>query len=234
MTGKPVLILLPGLMCDAGIWRHQIESLSADHDVRVPDFFSLDSMESMAAAALAMTDGPFALIGHSMGGRVAMQVIETAPERVTRVALMDTAAHPVPPGEAAKRQVLLDIADQFGMDGVVRSWLPPMVAQDRLTDEALMQELTALVWRADVAVLKRHTRALLTRHDGFAQLAKVRCPTAFITGDQDAWSPPKQHAEMQAVVPGSTLTVIPDCGHMAPAERPEAVNLALIQWLTQS
>jgi pimeloyl-ACP methyl ester carboxylesterase len=168
-----------------------------------------------------------------MGGRVAMQIAATAPERVARVALMDTGAHPVADGEAGKRQVLLDIGDREGMDGVVRAWLPPMVWPPRLQDRALMDEMTALVLRADVDVLKGQTRALLHRADGFAQLRRLRCPTAFICGREDVWSPPLQHEEMQACVPGSTLTVIGDCGHMAPAERPEAVTQALQQWLTQ-
>ena len=231
---RPVLLLLPGLMCDAGIWRGQIEALGGAHDVRVPDFFGLDSIQAMAAAALALTDGPFAVAGHSMGGRVAMQVAAMAPERMERIALLDTGAHPVAEGEAAKRQVLLDIADVEGMDGVVRAWLPPMVWPPRLQDRALMDEMTALVLRASVDVLKGQTRALLGRSDGFEQLRKIRCPTTFICGRQDVWSPPEQHIEMQACVPGSTLTVIEDCGHMAPAERPEAVTRALLHWLTQA
>jgi pimeloyl-ACP methyl ester carboxylesterase len=231
---RPVLLLLPGLMCDAGIWRGQIEVLGDDYDVRVPDFFGLDSIAAMAAAALNLTEGPFAVAGHSMGGRVAMQVATMAPERVARIALLDTGAHPVAQGEAAKRQVLLDIADVAGMQAVVRAWLPPMVWPPRLQDRALMDEMSALVLRADVDVLKRQTRALLTRADGFEQLRQVRCPTAFICGRQDVWSPPQQHVQMQACLPGSTLTVIDDCGHMAPAERPQAVTQALTQWLTQA
>jgi pimeloyl-ACP methyl ester carboxylesterase len=231
---RPVLLLLPGLMCDAGIWRGQIEALGGAYDIRVPDFFGLDSIEAMAAAALALTDGPFAVAGHSMGGRVAMQVAAMAPERLERIALLDTGAHPVAEGEAAKRQVLLDIGDFAGMQGVVRAWLPPMVWPPRLQDRALMDDMTALVLRASVDVLKRQTRALLTRADGFAQLRGIRCPTAFICGRQDVWSPPDQHVQMQACVPSSTLTMIDDCGHMAPAERPQAVTQALAQWLTQA
>jgi len=233
-AAKPVLLLLPGLMCDAGIWREQIAALAAAHDVRVPDFFALDSIEAMAAAALAMAEGPLDVAGHSMGGRVAMQMAVMAPERLDRIALMDTGAHPVVEGEAEKRQALLDIGDRLGMDGVVSAWLPPMVAPDALNDAALMDDLEQLVRRADVGVLKRQTRALLGRADGFAQLKAIRCPAAFIVGDQDVWSPPEQHRQMQALVPGSTLTVIADCGHMAPAERPEAVTEALLQWLAQA
>jgi pimeloyl-ACP methyl ester carboxylesterase len=233
-TDKPVLLLLPGLMCDAEIWRGQIGALSGAYDVRVPDFSGLDSIEAMAEAALALAPGKVAVAGHSMGGRVAMQIAAMAPERVARVCLMDTGAHPVADGEAAKRQVLLDIGDREGMDGVVRAWLPPMIWPPRLADTALMDEMTAMVLRSSVATLKGQTRALLGRTDSFAQLRMIACPTAFIAGRHDVWSPPEQHVEMQALVPGSTLTVIEDCGHMAPAERPEAVTQALTQWLTQA
>jgi len=234
VPARPILLLLPGLMCDAGIWRGQIEALGGAYDVRVPDFFGLESIEAMAAAALALTEGSFAVAGHSMGGRVAMQVSVMAPERVERIALIDTGAHPVAKGEEAKRQVLLDIGDVEGMPGVARAWLPPMVWPPRLEDRALMDEMTALILRASVDVLKGQTRALLHRADGFEQLRRLQCPTAFICGRQDVWSPPGQHEEMQACVPGSTLTVIEACGHMAPAERPEAVTQALLQWLTQA
>jgi pimeloyl-ACP methyl ester carboxylesterase len=234
VPARPILLLLPGLMCDAGIWRGQIEALGGAYDVRVPDFFGLESIEAMAAAALALTEGSFAVAGHSMGGRVAMQVSVMAPERVERIALIDTGAHPVAKGEEAKRQVLLDIGDVEGMPGVVRAWLPPMVWPPRLEDRALMDEMTALILRASVDVLKGQTRALLHRADGFEQLRRLQCPTAFICGRQDVWSPPGQHEEMQACVPGSTLTVIEACGHMALAERPEAVTQALLQWLTQA
>jgi pimeloyl-ACP methyl ester carboxylesterase len=232
-AARPIVLLLPGLMCDAGIWRHQIEGLGGAYDVRVPDFFGLESMPAMAEAALALTEGPVAVAGHSMGGRVAMQMAAMAPHRIERLCLMDTGAHPVAPGEAAKRQVLLDVADAEGMDGVVREWLPPMVAPSRLHDRALMNELESLVRRASVDILKGQTRALLTRADGLEQLKALCCPTAFIAGDLDLWSPPHQHRQMQTLVPGATLTVIPDCGHMAPAERPGAVTEALQQWLNQ-
>ncbi|MEI9892139.1 MAG: hypothetical protein WDN45_18285 [Caulobacteraceae bacterium] len=149
-----------------------------------------------------------------------MQIAAMASERLTGVALLDTGAHPVALGEAAKRQVLLDIGDLEGMDGVVRAWLPPMVAPSRLGDTVLMADMVDLVMRADVGVLKRQTHALLTRADGFEQLRRITCPAAFIAGRQDVWSPPEQHVQMQACVPGSTLTVIEDCGHMSPAERP--------------
>ena len=233
MTNKPVLVLLPGLMCDAAVWRAQTAAFGTDYEVRVPNFHSLDSFDAMAEAALAMTEGPFALAGHSMGGRVAMQVAATAPDRVLRLALLDTGAHLPAPGESESRLGLVATGEREGIEAVIRTWLPPMLAPANREDSALWDEIAAMQRRAGVETLKRQQKALLNRGDGFAQLATIKVPTAFITGALDSWSPPEQHREMQARVPGSTLTVIEGCGHMAPMEAPDQVNQAFAEWLGQ-
>jgi pimeloyl-ACP methyl ester carboxylesterase len=228
---KPVVLLLPGLMCDAEIWSAQAAALGEDYDVRIPNFFGLDSLTAMAQAALALAEGPVAVAGHSMGARAALEAFALAPERIERIALIDTGAHPVQPGEHGRRQTLLDIAAVHGMDGVVRAWLPPMVAGDRLRDRPLMDRMEAMIRRAGVEVLRGQIKALLGRPDGFERLDRIRCPAALIVGRQDAWSPPEQHEEMQEHCPQATLTIIEDCGHMSPMERPEAVTDALRAWL---
>ena len=231
---RPLLLLLPGLMCDAGVWRAQIAAFGAAYDIRVPDFHALDSFDAMAAAALAVADRPFALAGHSMGGRVAMQVAATAPERVLRLALLDTGAHLPAPGEAESRLALVATGEREGIEAVIQAWLPPMLAPAHRENQALWGEIAAMQRRAGVDTLRRQQQALLGRRDGFAQLDKVKVPTAFITGALDGWAPREQHREMQARVPGSTLTVIDGCGHMAPMEAPEAVNQAFTAWLQQA
>lgn len=231
---KPVLVLLPGLMCDAAVWRAQIDAFEHAWDVRVPDLRGFDSFAAMAAAALALTDGPFALAGHSMGGRVAMQLAAAAPERVLRLGLLDTGAHLPAPGEAESRLALVATGERDGIEAVIDAWLPPMLAPANRENRPLRDEIAAMLRRAGVQTLKRQQQALLNRGDGFAQLDTVKVPTAFITGALDAWSPPEQHRAMQAHVPGATLTVIEGCGHMAPMEAPEAVNRALSDWLQRT
>jgi pimeloyl-ACP methyl ester carboxylesterase len=228
---KPVLILLPGLMCDAAVWRAQIAAFESVWDVRVADLHGQDSFDAMVQAALALADGPFALAGHSMGGRVAMQVAAATPERVQRLALLDTGAHLPTPGEAESRLALVATGEREGVEAVIQTWLPPMLAPANRENRALWDEIAAMQRRAGVQTLKRQQQALLNRRDGFAQLDTVKVPTAFITGALDSWSPPEQHREMQAHVAGSTLTVIGNCGHMAPMEAPEAVNQAFADWL---
>jgi pimeloyl-ACP methyl ester carboxylesterase len=228
---KPVLLLLPGLMCDAAVWGSQVAAFESDFDVRIPNFHGLDSFDAMARAALALADGPFAVAGHSMGGRVAMLIAATVPERVQRLGLLDTAANLPTDEERARRLGLVELGEREGIEPVIQSWLPPMLAPDRLDDRPLWEASAAMIRRAGVRSLKSQQKALLDRPDGFAQLDTVKVPTAFITGALDTWSPVEGHVEMQAHVPGSTLTVIENCGHMAPMEAPDQVNRALAEWL---
>jgi pimeloyl-ACP methyl ester carboxylesterase len=228
---KPVLLLLPGLMCDRAVWRAQIEAFEGAREVMVPDFFGQDSIEAMARAALALTDRPFAVAGHSMGGRVAMQVAAMAPGRVERLALLDTAAHPAAPEEADKRLGLVQIGERQGIDAVIEAWLPPMIAPHRRQDRVLWDAIAAMIRRAGLDTLRGQQHALLHRPDAFPQLDTVRVPTLLLTGALDGWSPPQRHYDMQAHVAGSTVTVVEGSGHMAPMEAPEAVNAALAAWL---
>src|ERR1700742_4392316 len=117
---RPLLLLLPGLTCDEGVWRSQIAAFEGAYEVRVPDFFPLDSFDAMAKAALALADRPFALAGHSMGGRVAMQVAASAPDRVLRLALLDTGAHLPAPGEAESRMALVATGEREGVEAVIQ------------------------------------------------------------------------------------------------------------------
>ncbi|MEI9892324.1 MAG: alpha/beta hydrolase [Caulobacteraceae bacterium] len=224
-------MLLPGLLGDEDVWSGQIERLSETGDVHCPGFLDHPSIETMARAVLARAPGRFCLAGHSMGARVALEIVARAPERVDRLALIDTGFHPARPGEAEGRSRLIRIALEQGMAALARHWLPPMVGPGRVHDEALMARLTAMVERATPKLFQRQVGALLTRPNAHRGLAAIPCPTAVIVGRQDGWSPLAQHEEMAALIPHAWLTVIEDCGHMAPMEQPQAVAEALLRWL---
>ncbi|MEI9885880.1 MAG: alpha/beta fold hydrolase [Rhizomicrobium sp.] len=231
MNGKRQVFLLPGLLCDAAVWRPQARLLSGSHDVRVPDFFGYDSLPAMARAVLAMAPERFSLAGHSMGGRVALEIVNQAPQRVERLALLDTGVHGVQPAERDARQELVDLAFSKGMEALAARWLPPMLAPDRRTDPVLVPEITAMICRASPLIFARQIRALLTRPSAEPVLPRIACPVHVIVGRQDSWSPVSQHEAIAAAVPGAKLSVIEDCGHMAPLEQPEAVGAILAEWL---
>lgn len=225
------LFLVPGLLCDAAIWTHQIAALGSRYDIRVPDLTGDDSIDAMVDRVLDGAPPTFSIAGHSMGGRVAMRLIARAPERVRRLALLDTGVHPPRPGEAEARQVLLDVSASQGMPALADLWLPPMVRDGALDDDALRASLHAMVERMDPTVHRRQIAALLGRPDAQPGLRAIDCPVLVGVGAEDRWSPPEQHRLIADAIPGADLIVFADGGHMAPVEAPEAVTAALAQWM---
>ncbi len=227
--------LVPGLLCDAVVWAHQHAALSADHEVRIPDMTRHASIRAMAAAILADAPARFSIAGHSMGARVALEVLAQAPDRVARIALLDTGVHPATPEEPAQRQRLLDVSAGSGMRALADLWLPPMVKEGALdADPVLRDTLYAMVDRMSPQIHHRQIAALLGRPDARAMLSAIACPALVGVGEQDRWSPPAQHAAIAAEVPHAHYVVFADSGHMAPMEAVGAVTGALRQWLGQS
>ncbi len=230
-TERSCLYLLCGLLCDDVVWEAQAQALRANYDVRVVSFTGEDSMQAMAAKVLADAPARFALAGHSMGGRVALEVYRSARERVERLALLDTGYEAAAEGEAERRAPLVTRAQEEGIDSIARAWALPMLAPSRRRDEALVGTILAMVGRMSGAIYAAQTRALLTRPDATALLGEIGCPTMVLCGQQDGWSPPDRHRAMAALIPGSELRLIDDCGHMSMMEQPAAVLDALEEWL---
>jgi len=226
-----MLLLLPGLICDAGIYAAQT---AAFPDSKAVDGYgTADSLAAMAKIALEQAPARFDLFGHSMGGRVALEVFRLAPERVRRLAMVSTGAHSLQPGERDKRQHLLDIARDEGIEALTEAWLPPMVAPHRLHDEALMAPMRAMCHRAGTEVFEAQIKALLGRPEQESLLSQIACPTLVMTGELDSWSPPAQHEKIAAAIADSELVIVPGAGHMIMPEAPEAVNAAIANWLSR-
>jgi pimeloyl-ACP methyl ester carboxylesterase len=236
MSAEP-LVLVPGLLCDEAVWAPQIRALQARFPVQVPHHGERDSLGAMAEAILAQAAPRFALAGHSMGGRVALEVYARAPERVTRLALLDTGYEGFADGAAGERDGrlrLLGIARSQGMRPMGADWARGMVHPARLTDTALMEAILDMIARANPAVFAAQIRALLARPDRTALLPRIAVPTLVLCGHEDSWSPIERHRVMAAQIPHSVLVDIPDSGHMCTMERPEEVSQALRAWLTDA
>jgi pimeloyl-ACP methyl ester carboxylesterase len=158
-------------------------------------------------------------------------MVHLAPERVQKLALIDTGVDSRREGEETKRQVLVDLAFGEGMGALANRWLPPMVHADRVEDQALLAPLREMVMRATPEQHQRQIRALLNRPNLVPRLAGIACPTLVMVGRQDRWSPLAQHEEMAARIPNAELVVIEDSGHMTLLEQPEQVSDALLRWL---
>jgi pimeloyl-ACP methyl ester carboxylesterase len=236
MNQADSIVLVPGLMCDATVWRDQMAGLGTDRHIQVAGHALSDSLGAMAERILDEAAPRFALAGHSMGGRVALEVMARAPERVTRLALLDTGYEALARGEAGDREKagryrLLEIARRDGMLAMARDWARGMVHIARLEDAALMGAIHSMIAGAGVAQFEAQIRALLARPDRTALLKSLHLPTLVLCGRDDGWSPLSRHEEMARLIPGSKLVSIADCGHMSTMERPEAVTAAMLSWL---
>ena len=233
------LLLVPGLMCDETAWQPVLPGLSTLARCHVVDHGEADSLVRMAQQVLAQAPLQFAIAGHSMGGRVALEVLRLAPERVTHVGLFDTGYLPKAPGpageeEVRKRMALLNLAQAQGVRAMAREWVQGMVAPHRLTDQDLLDAILNMFERKSADTFARQLRALIERPDATAVLSRITQPSLVLCGALDAWSPPAQHEALASHIPHRPAVVsIPDCGHMAMQEQPDAVLHAMRAWLSQ-
>ena len=232
-SATPVL-LLPGLICDARIWAPQAEALRATgSDVfAIEGYGEADSLGQMAEQVLQNAPARFALAGHSMGGRVALEVFRRAPERIERLALVSTGIHlPRSEKEAEGRFELLARGVEQGMDALIDAWLPPMVWEPNRLLPGLMDNLTQMCAEMGLDTYERQIRALLARPEVESLLPTIQCPTLVATGEHDSWAPPAQHEGIAAAIPNARLEIVAGAGHMVPLERPEGMTAALASWL---
>ena len=229
------LLMLPGLLCDQMSWA-ATAALLPQCDCRVPAWGSLDTIGAMAEHVLATTpEARFALAGHSMGGRVALEVVRRAPQRVSHLALLDTGYQALPAGETAQKErdaraALLARAREHGMRAMGQVWATGMVHPDQI-GTPLFDAILDMIERSHPDQFAAQIHALLGRPDATGQLSDVRCPTLVLCGRQDTWSPLARHEIMASLIPGSVLSVIEHSGHMSPMERPQAVADAMRAWL---
>lgn len=230
MTKIP-LILLPGLLCDAALWAPQIKALSDIAEPRVADLSRDESLPGMAARVLAEAPAHFAVAGLSMGGYLAQEIMRRAPERVTRLALLDTSARADTPERLALRRGLMELAQKGEFKGITPRLLPQWVHPDHLADRALTQTVMDMTQRVGRDVYLRQMHAIMARPDGREDLRRIRVPTLVLCGREDQATPLALNEEIAALIPGAALRVIEHCGHLSTLEQPQAVNAALRDWL---
>lgn len=233
MTDVP-LVLLPGLLCDARVWAAQVAGLGPAGRCWVPDLTRDDTMAAMAGRVLEEVPFErFALAGFSMGGYLALELVRRCPERIDRLALLDTSARVDTPERVAERERFIALAQApRGFAPITRAMLGFLVHPSRADDAELVGAIAGMAERTGAEAYVRQQRAILSRTDSLPFLAAIRCPTLVLCGRQDDRAPVSVHEELAAGIPGARLVVLEDCGHMAPMERPGEVTEALRQWLS--
>lgn len=231
MPGRVPLVLLPGLLCDEALWRHQSETLADLAQITVADLTREDQAGAMAQRILAEAPEQFALAGLSMGGYIAFEILRQAPDRVIRLALLDTSARADTPEKTKLRQDLIDLARTGEFKGVTPRLLPRLIHPARLGDAALVGSVLAMAERVGRAAFLRQERLLMLRPDSRHDLSLIHCPTLVLCGRQDGLTPLADSLEMAEKIPRAKLVVIEECGHLSTMERPRAVSAVLRYWL---
>ena len=198
------------------------------------DSAAADSMAGLAERLLADAPKRFALAALSMGGYVAFEVLRQAPERVARLALVDTTPRADRPEQTERRRMLVALAKAKGIRAVLPHLIPGFLAPHHRDDPALVEIITEMAEEVGVDGFTRQQQAILERVDSTPDLAQIGCPAAVIVGELDQLTPPAGAADLAAAIRGATLTVIPNAGHLSPLENEAAVAGAMRAWLAQS
>jgi pimeloyl-ACP methyl ester carboxylesterase len=227
----PVLLFLPGLLCDGRLWRDQLAALGGI-TCHVADLTHDESIGAMAARALRAVpgDAPLAVCGLSMGGYVAFEIMRQAPARVARLALFDTSARPDTPEQTRRRRALLALSESGMFRGVTPRLLPQLLAPANLQGP-LGAEVMAMAERVGRPAFHRQQRAIMHRADSRPDLGAITVPTLVAVGEEDSLTPPHLAEEMAAGIPGARLVRIPGAGHLPSMEMPAAVTELLRDWL---
>ena len=232
MTEVPAVVLIPGLLCSPRLYGEQLPALWRCGAVMVGDHTRDDSVAGIARRLLRVAPPRFVLIGLSMGGYTAFEVMRVAPDRVTRLALLDTSARPDTPEQSERRRAQIALAQNGRFAEVLDPLFLSWVHRSRRSDQSLRQIVQRMAEESGPEVFVRQQTAIMTRPDSRPDLAAIRCPTLVLVGDGDEATPPDRAAEIAHGVAGARLAVIPECGHLSTLEQPEHVTRALIEWLT--
>ncbi len=230
---KQPLLLIPGLACTSALWADQVRSLADIADIRVADHTRSETMPGIVEQILAAAPERFALAGFSMGGYIAMEMMRTAPERITRLALIG-AKHSQDDEAAARRRLTsIRLAENGRYADAISQMMPLLVHPDRQKDETLISAIRTMAHSLGAHAFIRQQKANLGRGLSTDVLKNIQRPTLILCGRQDQLTPPLVHQKMVNLVSNSVMKVIEECGHMAPMEKPDAVTAALRDWLAE-
>jgi pimeloyl-ACP methyl ester carboxylesterase len=226
----PVL-LIPGLGGSPRIYAPVADALWRFGPVTVANHVRDDSMAAIARRILSEAPPHFALAGHSMGGYIAFEILRQAPERVAKLALINTQARPDSDEAKARRHALIARVEAGDFHGVLDELYPGFVHPSRQGDAALRRMVHDMGDDVTPQGFIRQLTAIAARQDSRPALAMIRCPTLVLTGDTDNTLSNKLSREMADGIAGAKLVIIPDCGHLPQPEKPRETAAALTEWL---
>jgi pimeloyl-ACP methyl ester carboxylesterase len=225
------VVLVPGLLSSARLYGPQIPYLWREGAVTIADHTRDESMGAIAQRILAAAPPRFALVGLSMGGYISFEILRQAPDRVARLALLDTSARPDTAEASAGRRAQMELASAGRLSEVADAQFARRVAPERRADGTLRDLNRLMTEEVGPQAFVRQQRAIMGRADSRATLALIRCPTLVLVGEADELAPAPLAAEIAGGISGARLVRVPGCGHLSTLEKPDQVTPALLQWL---
>ena len=224
------ILLVPGLGCSARLYSPQLDALWRFGSITIVDHTRDDTMDAIATRILRNAPPRFALAGLSMGGFISLAMMRLAPERIDRLALLDTNARADVPERTAERERFIALV-QRGRFAEVNAALTPRYLHPNHRGERFVKIVEQMAEDVGVEGFIRQQRAIMSRPDSRPMLPGIKCPTLVLVGDSDAATPPELSKEMADAIPGARLVIVKDCGHLSTIEQPQAVNAAMSEWL---
>ena len=228
---KIPLVLVPGLLCHDDLWRPQIEGLSDIAEISVGDTRQDASISGMAERILKASPDHFALAGLSMGGYVCMEIMCQAPERVERLALLDTTGRADSAHQNKRRKGLIELATIGKFKGVTPRLMPSLIHVGRQNDTVLTSYIVDMASRVGQQGFLRQQMAIMNRRAQLEGMKAYDLPVMILCGRDDVLTPLELHEEMADVIPAAKLCIVEECGHLSTLEQPNVVTALLRDWL---
>lgn len=224
-------VLLPGLLCSPLLYQEQLPLLWRYGPVMIGDTRHDDNLSDMAKRVLQDAPERFALVGFSMGGYLSLEIMRQAPERIIKLALLDTSARADVPQAIEGRKKMFDVVKQDGLQEVFRLGYEFCVHSSRKNDQQLRNDVYQMMVDVGEDAYIRQQTAIFNRIDSRPSLAQIPCQTLVLVGDSDQLTTVGVAKEMAGGIHHAELVIVPECGHISPLEKPEAVNVALVRWM---
>ncbi|GAC1513307.1 MAG: alpha/beta fold hydrolase [Chloroflexota bacterium] len=234
-SGRSPLVLLPGTLCDARLWKHQAESLADVSNPQVYDISQDDSIKAIAGRVLKAAPSRFFLAGLSMGGIVAFEIMRRSPERVMALALLDTNPGPADPYQVETWHREISMARGGSFEDLVESrWLPSLMGAGGSLAGGLRATIRAMAHSVGPEGFVRQIVAQIGRRDSWPLLPTIPCPTIVLGGRRDSMCPPALQSAMATAIPHARLAIIEECGHLSTLEQPDVVAGLLRDWVNST
>jgi pimeloyl-ACP methyl ester carboxylesterase len=231
MTEPLPIVLVPGLLTSPRLFAEQLPALWQYGPVMIAGTTRDNTIAGLASRILADAPPRFALAGLSMGGYICFELARQAPDRIDRLALLDTTARPDTPELTRRRHAQIALTQDGRFAEVADQQFPLLIHPSRQSDPAVRKLVRLMAEETGAEAFIRQQQAIIGRADSRPGLAAIGCPTLVLVGDGDQLTPPELSVELADAIPAARLVVVADSGHLTPLDQAEEVTKALVEWL---